>query len=271
MRSVGVFPFGRPNTERPALRSVREARLFVLGVYPSALHVRWRGPKGSMIEALAVDAEPTVFWTGSSDEDARARLLEGWRDAVGFDADDGAVSWAQLNGSSGKTLEQQVLVPLDIAWEHLWATDCFPWFLIKSGPKDQGARILDTYDPFALNGARRDIACLLPRPRHIATLIDADRRRQIRREIAESRAAWVMTLGQEAADVLAMAVDVDEQPGGLPLRAGDPEYGTPGRIRASGHRGRWLALAHPGATRQGAWANRHAPFIRSFAAAGGLA
>ncbi len=58
----------------------------VLGVYPSALHVRWScGDAG--VGALAVDVEPTVFWDGG---DANARI-DDWKKAVGFRPEWGTV------------------------------------------------------------------------------------------------------------------------------------------------------------------------------------
>ena len=270
MRAVGVFPFGQPNLERPALRPEGQARAFILGVYPSAVHVRWRLRSGGRVQALAVDVEPTVFWKGATDAGERAGLLNAWQLAVGFGEGDGRVSWAELNGSSGGTLERQILKPLKLQWGHVWATDSYPWFLIKSGPRDQGARIIDTYNPFALSTRNRDIASLLPRPRHIRTLVDADRGKRIRREVAESRAPWVITLGQEAADVLSSVVEVEAPAGGLPLKSSNARYGMPGRISALGHRAEWLALAHPGATRRRPWASAHKAFVDSFAARGGL-
>jgi hypothetical protein len=57
------FPFGRPATRRPPRTPVdRTADLVVLGVYPSALHIRWTLPdRSASVSALAVDDEPTVF------------------------------------------------------------------------------------------------------------------------------------------------------------------------------------------------------------------
>jgi hypothetical protein len=55
------FPFGRPSTRRPPREPSGPADLLVLGVYPSALHVRWTTPDGlHTVGALAVDDEPTV-------------------------------------------------------------------------------------------------------------------------------------------------------------------------------------------------------------------
>ena len=65
---MGVFPFGRPIVECEPVATGRAA-MFVLGAYPSALHVRWRPPQGvgRVVQALAVDNEPEPFWTGADE------------------------------------------------------------------------------------------------------------------------------------------------------------------------------------------------------------
>jgi hypothetical protein len=85
--TFGTFPFGRPNTPRPA-RTAGRAAATVIGVYPSAFHVEWRAPahlvaggRSGRVRALAVDVEPEVFWEG----DGFDERLQAWKTAVGFD------------------------------------------------------------------------------------------------------------------------------------------------------------------------------------------
>ena len=78
-----VFPFGSPSTPRPPRRPVGDAAVFVLGVYPSALHVRWTLPawwsgERQVVGALAVADEPTVFWDGA---DAHERVAD-WKASI---------------------------------------------------------------------------------------------------------------------------------------------------------------------------------------------
>ena len=58
------FPFGESVTlVEQADRSPK--RVFVLGVYASAVHARWTGPDGAQrVGALAVASEPEIFWRG---------------------------------------------------------------------------------------------------------------------------------------------------------------------------------------------------------------
>ena len=48
MTSIGTFPFGQPVL--PLVQQDRRPqKVFVLGVYASAVHARWRGPDGAEI------------------------------------------------------------------------------------------------------------------------------------------------------------------------------------------------------------------------------
>lgn len=59
------FAFGQP------LVSVEQKDrspkgIFILGVYASAVHAKWRDKKGKvLVNALAVASEPYIFWRGN--------------------------------------------------------------------------------------------------------------------------------------------------------------------------------------------------------------
>src|SRR5687768_61987 len=102
----GTFPFGRASTERPPRTPPGPASAFVLGVYASALHVRWTPPawhagdSPKPVSALAVDVEPVVFWDGTDPDPSE--LIDQWKAAVGFvEGDDrgcdGHVAGVHLN------------------------------------------------------------------------------------------------------------------------------------------------------------------------------
>ena len=61
-----TFPFGQQLTAvKQDDRSPK--KIFVLGVYASAVHARWRGVDGKIkIKAIAVASEPYVFWRGGN-------------------------------------------------------------------------------------------------------------------------------------------------------------------------------------------------------------
>lgn len=64
--AIEVFPFGQPVLPRqPSTEEPRE--VYLLGAYPSGLHVRWTPPAISgqdfrPIRALIADNEPVPFW-----------------------------------------------------------------------------------------------------------------------------------------------------------------------------------------------------------------
>src|SRR5947209_770608 len=82
-----VFPFGEPVLRcRPASSTTRY--LWILGAYPSALHVAWRPPhERHWVRALPVDNEPEPFWNGL---DAEERI-ERWKDRVRYVAQWGEI------------------------------------------------------------------------------------------------------------------------------------------------------------------------------------
>jgi hypothetical protein len=117
-----------------------------LGVYPSALHIRWSLPDASAtVGALAVDDEPTVFWDGA---DAVARI-EDWKGEVGWTEVWGTVGVAGGNGSSGRHVVDHVLKPLGVSPSSVYFTDCLPTFFVKYGPGSQGERTQAIYQTFA--------------------------------------------------------------------------------------------------------------------------
>src|SRR5688572_19937487 len=98
-----VFPFGQP------LRTVEQTdrspkKLFVLGVYASAVHARWIGADGKdIVKALAVASEPYIFWRG---EEPAKNI-----DQIKIPAEVGKLVPAapKFNGPSGLALDQFIL------------------------------------------------------------------------------------------------------------------------------------------------------------------
>jgi hypothetical protein len=43
-------------------------KVFVLGVYASAVHARWKKDDKTVCTALAVASEPRIFWDGNIEE-----------------------------------------------------------------------------------------------------------------------------------------------------------------------------------------------------------
>ena len=204
-----VFPFGRPSTPRGPRTPSGQAGLFVLGVYPSALHVRWEPPAWarrdlgiSAVAALAVDDEPSVFWDGA---DAVDRVSE-WRADVGFLEGDEEGRWGRVrpagNGTSGRSVVEGVLSPLGIESESTWFSDAVDLFFIKRAgggrQRQQADAIAEDYEPFA-RATGLPSASLPLRPT-VADLVDlavSGHRERLRTELVRSRSPLVVTLGEE--------------------------------------------------------------------------
>ena len=249
--SFGTYPFGQPVLPMKASAS-NAKRVFVLGAYPSALHVAWTSLDGSQtIRALPVDNEPEPFWTGA-DESER---IEKWKTAVEFDeGNDGRVRAVNsLNGSSGVALDGSYLGPLAIEREEAWATDALPTYFASEGVQ---AAIADRFVP-AMKSAR-PLPNLLAHPNEAKIVeLATDRLEALREELATAVPEMVITLGNAAARVFQLILNVNDGP--VPLVKSN--YGTAVRVAPNME---WYPVAHPGATRAGRpWHDTHRAWIAS--------
>lgn len=248
----GRFPFGRPNTERaPRLAASGLAEVLILGVYPSAFHVRWWRPGDRVgrptVASLAVDVEPVVFWDGA--EPSPDALLERWIGDVGFDDRWGRVA-VEHNGPSGTGLRDEYLQPLGVELDDVAYTDLVPWFFVKSGKGSQGDAIAARYDGWAAGaGAPQSSLPARPSPAALVTLATSDARRQsLRREIVDIASSTIITLGQEAIDGLRAVAD--RSIGGQAVLRPTADYGSPCELQIDNHSFTVLPLIHPGFLRQ---------------------
>ena len=227
------YPFGRPVTRRPP--SAHEQRaLFVLGAYPSALHVEWRPPAGGKLgRALPIDDEPEPFWNG---EDASDRLAA-WISSTRLDPDrDGTFRIPSgLNGPSGAWVDRNVLTPLGQSRATTWITDCLDTYRMSTGVE---ARIADTYDNGTRPGAR-----LLPHPSESAVVAEAlnEHHSRLLDELDLCRPTVVVTLGNAAARVFSELVGVPQR------KLTVAGYGQRVEVAVNGSAAIWLPLAHPAA------------------------
>lgn len=117
------FPFGEP------VRKVAQApedrgpkKVFVLGVYASAVHAWWVGPEGKRkISALAIASEPCIFWTGEGAEEI-IQKIQVPPEAGGLEVP----SVEGLNGPSGRALDELFLTPLGFERKDAWLCDLLP-------------------------------------------------------------------------------------------------------------------------------------------------
>jgi hypothetical protein len=246
----GVSISFRPPGDPPAASShaAGAADLFVLGVCPSALHVRWRRPDGVVVGALAVADEPTVFWDGND----AAHHIQRWQELVGWSPEWESAGAASGNGSSGRHVVEHVLRPLRVPVDRGYFTDCLPTYFLNGDASSQTAAIRKLYDPFAA-GHGLPPADLPSRPagQDLVRRAVAEEGPVLVRQLVDSAAPVIVTLGQEAADVLATLVSTDR----IPLTA-DESYGRTIPVSVEGHRKDWLPLVRPG-NRGERWRRTH--------------
>ena len=61
------FPFGQ-QVHTLVQQDRTPKKVFVLGVYASAVHARWKKDGKVFCQALAVASEPRIFWDGNIEE-----------------------------------------------------------------------------------------------------------------------------------------------------------------------------------------------------------
>ena len=61
------FPFGQ-ELHPLVQEDTSPKKVFVLGVYASAVHARWKKDGQIVCQALAVASEPRIFWDGDPTE-----------------------------------------------------------------------------------------------------------------------------------------------------------------------------------------------------------
>lgn len=272
----GAFPFGQANGPRDVTwHGGGSPRLLVVGVYPSALHVRWVAPESvatppdgaGRISAMAVDVEPEVFWRG----DGADGLVDTWKDSVGFvDGDehgcDGHVS-AQGNGPSGRTLDTY-LDALGVAATDTAYLDVFPVFVVHHGSGSQGRAVRREYDPIvaSLGAGGRSASTLPTRPTATALPRRAAERfgGWLLDTIATLRPDLIVTLGTESWEALGRVPGITVKHTAASLPETKASYGDPGGLVVAGTTVPWIPLVHPGLLRKNAeWKARHDEWVAS--------
>lgn len=126
---IRSFPFGQPIV--PLVQRDRAPkRVFVLGVYASAVHARWLDPSGrTLINAVAVASEPEIFWRG----EGAAGIVEAVNGKLPKCAGKLIAAGENLNGPSGRCLDDCFLAPMGVARSEAWLCDLVPESCQNSG------------------------------------------------------------------------------------------------------------------------------------------
>jgi hypothetical protein len=182
MTPIGVFPFGEPVQEVVHTDRTHK-RVFVLGVYASAVHARWVGPDNkTVVNALAVASEPYIFWRGDNAEVIIRHI------AIPSEVGKLVPANPQYNGPSGIALDELILKPLGLTRNDVWLCDLVPHSCMNPS---QVKAIERAYLPMV----RRYKLSLPTVPVVPQVLVDETRQRVILKEIQESEADIVIVLG----------------------------------------------------------------------------
>lgn len=178
-----LFPFGQ---ELHPLKQVDKLpkKVFVLGVYASAVHAKWKMNGQIVCQALAVASEPCIFWDGNIEE-AKSIIKK-----VNLPSELGILEPAgkQLNGPSAKVLDENILAPLGFSRADAWLCDCLPETRINSS---QAKVIKERYNPLIEKYGLNPVTI----PNRPTAFCSRKRAEEITGELMESQAELLILLG----------------------------------------------------------------------------
>ncbi len=178
------FPFGSPLLP-VSQKDASPKKAFVLGVYASAVHARWVDATGKqLVAALAVASEPDIFWTGEN-ADQIINAIQ-----VPTEAGKLVVPGNQnMNGPSGKTLDEKFLKPLGLDRSNTWLSDLLP----ESRVNEKQRRAIDKYYTPLVEKYNLPPATIKDFDK--SELNSASRRQEILEELEASQADTLILLG----------------------------------------------------------------------------
>ncbi|MCX6179192.1 MAG: hypothetical protein NT163_07505 [Chlorobiales bacterium] len=185
MQEIKNFPFGQPIKTLSQIDR-QPKRIFVLGVYASAVHARWIGEDGrTIIRALAVASEPEIFWRGDGEKEIIAEI------SVPQGAGKLVSAGNNLNGPSGRALDQWFLKPLGLQRSDAWLCDLVPY----SCKNESQAKVLaHAYDLRMEELKLPEYGGWQPVPK---TLLTESRSEEIVAEVIEASPDIFITLGDQ--------------------------------------------------------------------------
>jgi hypothetical protein len=177
------FPFGQ---ELVPLRQEDKSskKVFVLGVYASAVHARWKKDGKVICQAMAVASEPRIFWDGNIEE-AKKIIAN-----VNIPKELGVLEPAsrQLNGPSAKVLDENILAPLGFTRADAWLCDCLPETRINPS---QAKALREKYNPLIEEYGLNPVTI----PARPSAFCDQKRSEEITQELMQSEAELLVLLG----------------------------------------------------------------------------
>lgn len=225
-----VFPFGMPLKRLEQLEKSPK-KVFVLGVYASAVHAKWIGPdKKIRVRALAVASEPYIFWRGEDAEDIIAGINIDKKAGYLMPADQ------QLNGPSGRALDEFFLAPLGYKREDAWLCDIVPHSLMNPSQKKA---IEAKYEFIREEFGLPEVTI----PPVNKSFMDKKRRQEIIEELKLSKASTLILLGDIPIKFLLQGYSDKKRLSDFGTNCED--YGRRQKIEINGKEYDVYALAHP--------------------------
>jgi hypothetical protein len=179
------FPFGQP-VQKVEQKDRSPKKVFILGVYASAVHAKWISTQGkTLINAIAVASEPYIFWRGDGAQEIISKIK------LPKEAGELIPANNNFNGPSGMTLDDKFLGPLSLTRKDCWLCDLVPYGMLNSSQISALQRNEYLFDKIRLKRHNMKIADLKNRK------IDEIRRKEIVSEIKKSKAKYLITLGNE--------------------------------------------------------------------------
>ena len=177
------YPFGE-KVQRLIQKDRSAKHVFVLGVYASAVHAKWKKGNKVICQALAVASEPRIFWDGNPEE--AKQIIDG----IKIPAELGELipASSQLNGPSAKVLDKQILAPLGFTRNDAWLCDLLPETRIN--PSQEKA-IRERYTPLIEKYNLNPVTI----PKRPTVFCDEERAAEITDELMESQAPLLVLLG----------------------------------------------------------------------------
>jgi len=226
-----TFPFGEPVQQVIQLDRTPK-RVFVLGVYASAVHAQWIDTNNkTKVKALAVASEPFIFWRGDGAEEIIGQINVPNSLGTLIPAD------KQFNGPSGIALDELILEPLGLSRSDAWLCDLVPHSCVNP---NQRKAIINNYEPFI-----EEYDLPIPTiPEVPPQLTGPKRRAAILEEIIESGANTLFLLGDKP--IQWFLKSYDQRWNRLTdFTQNEESYGRLHPLRIKGKAIQILPLAHP--------------------------
>ena len=227
-----LYPFGQK--VKPLVQQDRTPKkIFVLGVYASAVHARWKKDGKIVCTALAVASEPRIFWDGNIEE-AKEIISK-----ISIPPEVGTLEPAgsHLNGPSAKVLDEHILGTLGYTRKDAWLCDLLPETRLNSG---QVKVITERYNPLIKQYGLNEVTI----PERPTVFCDAQRCQEILSELKESQASLLVLLGDiPITQFLNSVADVPYK--SLQEYVELYGYGNATAATIDGHTINVLPLAHP--------------------------